>query len=136
MGSSGYGVSPDSDDVTPVAIKRVHGNVSNPEALVNRYGTTTMTVAPGGPPAVIVLDYGQEVGGTPHLDIADASGSPQVRISTSEALPFLNANTTTTPVQVAAAGATNVKVASIAPFYHYCAEILIQYSVKAPRMRR
>jgi hypothetical protein len=110
-------LGPHSDDVTPVAIKRAHGNVTNPEALVRRNGTTTMTVAPGGPPAVIVLDYGQEVGGTPHLEVADASGSPQVRISTSEALPFLNSNTTTTPVQAAAAGATNIKVASIAPFY-------------------
>jgi len=112
-----YVLGPHSDDVTPVAIKRTHGNVTNPEALVGRNGTTTMTVVPGGPPAVIVLDYGQEVGGTPHLDVSDASGSPQVRISTSEALPFLNANTTTTPVQAAAAGGTNVKVASIAPFY-------------------
>lgn len=110
-------LGPQSDDVTPVAIKRTHGDVTNPEALVRRNGTTTMTVAPGGPPAVIVLDYGQEVGGTPHLDISDASGSPQVRISTSEALPFLNSNTTTTPVRAANAGATNVKVASIAPFY-------------------
>jgi hypothetical protein len=112
-----YVPGPASDDVTPVAIKRAHGNVINPEALVNGQGAATMTVAPGGPPAVIVLDYGQEVGGTPHVDVSDASGSPQMRISTSEALPFLNANTTTTPVQAAAAGATNVKVASIAPFY-------------------
>jgi hypothetical protein len=110
-------LGPRSDDVIPVAIQRAHGNVTNPEALVHRNGTTTMTVAPGGPPAVIVLDYGQEVGGTPHLDVSDASGSPQVRISTSEALPFLNSNTTTTPVRAADAGATNVKVASIAPFY-------------------
>jgi len=112
-----YVPGPHSDDVIPVAIARTQGNVTNPEALIRRNGTTTMTVAPGGPPAVIVLDYGQEVGGTPHLDVSDASGSPQVRISTSEALPFLNANTTTTPVLAAAAGATNVKVASVAPFY-------------------
>jgi len=112
-----YVLGPHSDDVIPVAIARTQGNVTNPEALIRRNGTTTMTVAPGGPPAVIVLDYGQEVGGTPHLDVSDASGSPQVRISTSEALPFLNANTTTTPVLAAAAGATNVKVASVAPFY-------------------
>src|SRR6185503_13091662 len=112
-----YVPGPASDDVAPVAIKRAHGNVINPEALVNGTGTATMTVAPGGPPAVIVLDYGQEVGGTPHVNVSAASGSPQVRISTSEALPFLNANTTTTPVQAAAAGAMNVKVSSIAPFY-------------------
>jgi len=112
-----YVPGPHSDDVIPVAITRTQGNVTNAEALVRGNGTTTLTMEPGGPPAVIVLDYGQEVGGTPHLDVSDASGSPQVRISTSEALPFLNANTTTTPVLAAAAGATNVKVASIAPFY-------------------
>src|SRR4051794_657468 len=45
-------LGPHRDDVTPVAIARAHGNVINPEALVSRSGTTTLTVAPGGPPAV------------------------------------------------------------------------------------
>src|SRR6185295_10438216 len=43
-------LGPRSDDVTPVAIQRALGNVTSPEALVRRNGTTTMTVAPGGPP--------------------------------------------------------------------------------------
>jgi hypothetical protein len=106
-----------SDDVTPVAITRAHGNVTNPDALVTGAGTTTMTMTAGGPPAVIVVDYGQENGGTPYLTVDSASGNPQVRISTSEALPFLNANQNTTLAADAAAGATNVKVASTSPFY-------------------
>jgi hypothetical protein len=38
-------------------------------------------------------------------------------VSTSEALQFLNANTTTTLTGDARTGATNVRVASAAPFY-------------------
>src|ERR1051325_10504593 len=34
-----YVLGPSSDDVSPVAVKRVHGNVSNPEALVKSDGT-------------------------------------------------------------------------------------------------
>lgn len=113
---------PSSDDVKPVAITRAHGSVANPEALTGGGGSTTMTMEPGGSPAVIVLDYGQEVGGTPYIDVAGSTPtgpatSNSVRISTSEALPFLNANTTTALSRDAGAGAANVKVASVAPFY-------------------
>ena len=112
---------PSSDDVKPVAITRSHGSVSTPQALIGG-GTTVMTVEPGGPPAVVVLDYGQEVGGTPYVNVAAntptaPATSNTLRISTSEALPFLNANNTTTLATAASAGATNVKVASVAPFY-------------------
>jgi hypothetical protein len=108
---------PSSDDVKPVAITRAHGGVTNPEALFGGGGTTTLTMEPGGPPAVIVLDYGQEVGGTPYLNVASTSGSNSVRISTSEVLRFLNANATTTLLRDATAGQSNVKVVSAAPFY-------------------
>ncbi len=109
---------PSSDDVKPVAITRFHGNVTNPEALLGGGGTTTLTMAAGGPPAVIVLDYGKEVGGTPYINVAGSSPATNtVRISTSEALPFLNSNTTTTLARDASAGASNVKVTSVAPFY-------------------
>ncbi len=101
----------------PTAITRSHGSVKNAQALTKENGTTTMTVEPGGPPAVVVLDYGQEVGGTPYLEVRAASGSPQVRISTSEALPFLNSNQTTTLSAAAAKRQKNVKVTSTAPFY-------------------
>lgn len=113
----GYVPGPSSDDVKAAAITRSHGNVTNPEALLGGGGSTTMTMVAGGPPAVIVLDYGQEVGGYPYLNVSSVSGGPSVRISTSEALPFLNANQTSSLARDAAAGATNVKVASVAPFY-------------------
>ena len=113
---------PSSDDVRPVSIIRTHGAVTNPGALTGGGGETVMTMEPGGPPAVIVLDYGQEVGGTPFVSVANATPVPPatsntLRISTSEALPFLNANTTTTLSRDAGAGHSNVKVASVVPFY-------------------
>jgi hypothetical protein len=111
-----YVPGPSSDDVKPVAITRFHGNVTNPEALLGG-GVATLTVQPGGQNAVIVLDYGQEVGGTPYIVVDSTSGSNSVRISTSEALPFLNANSTTSLTRDAAAGQTNVKVVNAAPFY-------------------
>ena len=81
-----------------------------------------LTVDPADRPAIVVLDYGQEVGGTPYVNVsANTPTAPatsnNLRISTSEALPFLNANTTTSLARDAAAGDSNVKVASVAPFY-------------------
>ncbi|SNT65472.1 alpha-L-rhamnosidase [Asanoa hainanensis] len=113
---------PDSDDVQPVAITRTHGGVSNADALLGKGGETVLTVEPGGPPAVVVLDYGQEVGGTPYVDVAGSTAtspatSNTLRISTSEALRFLNTNATTALTGPAKAGDTNVRVASNAPFY-------------------
>ena len=112
-----YVPGPSSDDVKAIAITRAHGSVTNPEALLGGGGVATLTMAPGGQSAVIVLDYGQEVGGTPYIVVDNTSGSNSVRISTSEALPFLNANQTTSLARNAAAGDTNVKVTSVAPFY-------------------
>jgi hypothetical protein len=112
-----YVPGPSSDDVKAVAITRAHGGVTNPEALLNGVGTATLTMEEGGPEAVIVLDYGQEVGGTPYLNISNVSGSPSVRISTSEALPFLNSSGSTSLALDASAGDTNVKVENTSIFY-------------------
>jgi hypothetical protein len=113
---------PSSDDVKPVSVVRTHGSVTNPQALTGAGGSAVMTVEPGGRPAVVVLDYGHEVGGTPYVTVsANTPSAPAtsttVRISTSEALPFLTANATTTLSRDAAAGDAEVKVASVAPFY-------------------
>jgi len=112
-----YVPGPSSDDVHAAAITRSHGDVTNPEALLGGGGTTTLTMEEGGPEAVIVLDYGQEVGGTPYLNISNVSGSPSVRISTSEALPFLNSGGNTSLALDASAGDTNVKVEDVSPFF-------------------
>jgi hypothetical protein len=96
---------PASDDVKPIGVIRTHGAVTNAEALSGQaLGSTVMTVSPGGPPAIVVLDYGKEVGGTPYLGVgASVPAAPgttnTVRISTSEALTFLNTNKTTTLVR-------------------------------------
>ena len=110
---------PTSDDVRPVSVVRTHGTVTNPGALTGQSsGSTVLTTAPGGPQAIVVLDYGKEVGGTPYVRVASQpANSLNVRISTSEALTFLNTNKTTTLASSASSGATNVKVASVAPFY-------------------
>ncbi|WP_344505356.1 alpha-L-rhamnosidase C-terminal domain-containing protein [Dactylosporangium maewongense] len=113
---------PSSDDVLPVGITRTLGSVTNADALLGKGGETVLTVEPGGPPAVVVLDYGHEVGGTPYVNVSRSTvtapaTSNTLRVSTSEALKFLNASTTTTLSGAANAGDTNVKVASVAPFY-------------------
>ncbi|GIH02279.1 hypothetical protein Rhe02_03460 [Rhizocola hellebori] len=113
---------PSNDDVKPVRIVRTHGAVTNAQALTDGSGATVMTVEPGGQPAIIVLDYGQEMGGTPFAVVSASTPAPpattnNLRISTSEALPFLNTNTTTTLSREANAGAVNVKVAAATPFY-------------------
>ncbi len=109
---------PISDNVRPTAVVRTHGSVTNPGALtVQGTGSAVLAMTSGGPPAIAVLDYGKEVGGTPYIAVSSAASSPTVRVWTSEALPFLTTNKTTTLSRAAGAGATNVRVASVAPFY-------------------
>src|SRR5262245_763577 len=110
---------PTSDNVRAAAVVRTHGSVTNASALTGQTtGSTTMTVTQGGSPAIIVLDYGKEVGGTPNVSVSAASPTTNnVRIATSESLRFLTTNTSTTLAASASAGATNVKVASVTPFY-------------------
>ncbi|HEY0991078.1 MAG TPA: hypothetical protein VGD80_28695, partial [Kofleriaceae bacterium] len=84
-------LGPSSDDVRPVRVVRTVGSVSNAGVLVGQgTGTTSLTVPQGGSPAAIVLDFGKEVGGTPYIVVSSSTASSAtVRISTSEALPFL-----------------------------------------------
>jgi hypothetical protein len=84
-------LGPSSDDVRPVRVVRTVGSVSNPGVLVGQgTGTTWLTVPQGGSPAAVVLDFGVEVGGTPYIVVSGSTAlSATVRISTSEALPFL-----------------------------------------------
>ena len=114
---------PSSDDVRPVGVVRTHGAVANPGALTSQSpGSTVMTVNPGGPSAIVVLDFGREVGGTPYVNVSASTPtapglSNTLRVSTSEALTFLNTNKTTALTVGANTGVSNVKVASVAPFY-------------------
>ena len=110
---------PSSDDVRPVGIVRTHGSVTNAGALTGQgSGATVLTVTPGGPSAIVVLDFGKEVGGTPYVNVSASSpASNTVRVSTSEALTFLTTNKTTTLARAANAGTANISVASVGPFY-------------------
>ncbi|MFC0552638.1 alpha-L-rhamnosidase C-terminal domain-containing protein [Planotetraspora thailandica] len=79
-------------------------------------------MTPGGPSAIVVLDFGKEVGGTPYVAVSASTPtapttSNTLRVSTSEALTFLNTNKTTTLSSTTSVGDTNVKVGSVAPFY-------------------
>ena len=112
-----YVPGPDSDDVTPVAITRAHSGATNADALVAGDGAATLTVEEGDESAVIVVDYGQNVGGTPYIDVESTSGPNAVRLSTSEALPFLNTDRTTSLAQDATAGDSVAKVNSVTPFF-------------------
>lgn len=78
--------APSSTDVKAVAVDRTQGTVSEADALVES-GTASLTRSGSDNPA-IVLDFGREVGGTPYVTVSSAS-SATIRISTSEALPFL-----------------------------------------------
>lgn len=84
-------LGPSSDDVRPVRVVRTVGTVSNAGVLVGQgSGSAWLTVRQGGSPAAIVLDFGKEVGGTPYIVVSGSTAlSATVRISTSEALPFL-----------------------------------------------
>ncbi|HEX3478389.1 MAG TPA: alpha-L-rhamnosidase C-terminal domain-containing protein [Kofleriaceae bacterium] len=84
-------LGPASDDVRPVGVVRTVGSVSNAGVLIGQgTGAASLTVPQGGSPAAVVLDFGKEVGGTPFIVVSSSTGSSTtVRISTSEALPFL-----------------------------------------------
>src|SRR3954447_18160892 len=63
--------APPGDQVTPVRVVRTAGSVTNPQALTGqRHGSTVLTVAPGGPAASVVLDFGHEVGGEPDVNVS------------------------------------------------------------------
>lgn len=84
-------LGPSSDDVRPIRVVRTVGSVANANILTGQgTGTASLTVPQGGAPAAIVLDFGKVVGGTPYITVSNpTAASVTVRISTSEALPFL-----------------------------------------------
>ncbi|MEU6799032.1 hypothetical protein ABZ907_45700 [Nonomuraea wenchangensis] len=82
---------PAGNDVRPVRVVRTQGNVTNAGVLAGQgTGEAVLTVASGGQPAAVVLDFGKEVGGTPYITVSSSTpASNAVRVSTSEALGFL-----------------------------------------------
>ena len=75
-----YVEAPFSAVVRPVKVVSVIGDVSNAGALVPGHsGDTTLTYPSGGTEPVLVLDYGNEVGGYVHFTVQSVSGSPTLR---------------------------------------------------------
>jgi Bacterial alpha-L-rhamnosidase 6 hairpin glycosidase domain/Bacterial alpha-L-rhamnosidase C-terminal domain len=87
-----YVLGPTTPIARPVRIASTSGQIENAAALLTpekgSSATLTRTANDSGPTNV-VLDYGIDVGGLPTLDVTAASGSPQLRASYSESLPYL-----------------------------------------------
>ncbi|MFL6075203.1 MAG: alpha-L-rhamnosidase C-terminal domain-containing protein [Mycobacteriales bacterium] len=113
-GWQSYVLGPPSPQVTAVGLES-RGRVSHPRTLVRGRGkATTLTTVAGETPASVLLDFGRDVAGTPHLDITAVAGSPTLTLVTGESRQFLRRPASTTVAVAAAAGATQVTVASTA----------------------
>jgi alpha-L-rhamnosidase-like protein len=113
-GWQSYLEQPASSNVRPVAATVLSGNVSNAGGLTWRGGgATTLTVSTSDHPAVILLDYGEEVEGMPYLNLKSyrsAGASPAVSLAFTEAKGYLRTPGSSTLAAVAAAGATTLSV--------------------------
>jgi alpha-L-rhamnosidase len=117
-----YVESNDAAMLTPVAATAT-GDVTNPQALTSSgSGVTTLTYTAGQTPPVVILDYGKEVGGLPDFAVSSVSPagsatSVDLKAGYSELQQYLlGASPSTTLSAAPAAGATNVKVASVTNF--------------------
>jgi hypothetical protein len=90
--------APATDTVRATGVVRTAGSVTNAGGLAGQgNGATVLTTSSTGSPATVVLDFGKEVGGTPFANVsawrpAGSGSSVTLRVATSEALPFLTAN--------------------------------------------
>jgi len=91
-----YVLGPKNQDVYPVKIVSVSGNVTNPQGLLdpNSSSGTTLTTSAGATPASILLDYGQDTNGIPWFNLTSAQGSPTLVAAYSEGLQYIQANPT------------------------------------------
>jgi hypothetical protein len=109
-----YVLGPSSPQVAPVDADS-RGSVSHLQTLVEGKGkATTLTTVAGATPASVVLDFGKDIAGTPFLDVTAIDGAPMLTLATGEARQFLRRPAATTVSAAAAAGATQVTVASTA----------------------
>ena len=110
-----YVLAPPSEDVRPETVTG-RGDVGNPSGLldVDPTTTTTLTMAPGGPPASVLLDFGQNVSGTPYFDVTATSGSPKISMVTSEARQFIRTPADTSTATPTPAGFDRAAVESTA----------------------
>src|SRR3954470_24427347 len=65
-----YVLAPRTATPQPVRVARVIGDVRNAAALTaGGSGSATFTSPPGGTKATVVLDFGEDVGGTPQVTV-------------------------------------------------------------------
>ena len=70
----GYVLDPRSATPEPVRVAEIVGDVRNAAALTSvGGGVATLTSSPGRPMATVVLDFGQDVGGVPHVTVDSVS---------------------------------------------------------------
>jgi hypothetical protein len=109
-----YVLGPSSAQVTPVGAEG-RGDVTNPQNLVRGKGKpAVLSTVAGGTPASVVLDFGQDIAGTPSVDVTAVQSTPTLTLVTGEARQFLRRPAATTLATAATAGATTVTVASTA----------------------
>jgi hypothetical protein len=68
-----YVLTPSSTTVTAPTVYYVSGDVTNPDGIAGGSGSTTLTYRVGEQAPVIILDYGQVVGGYPQLQVTGSS---------------------------------------------------------------
>lgn len=109
--------------VRPVSASVAAGRVSDPHALADGHGVTTLRWKAGQTQPVLILDYGKEVGGLPFFQVQSATGasagaSVKMLAGYSEARQYLLGSAPSTTLATASsAGDTNVKVQSVANLY-------------------
>ncbi len=115
-----YVKAPGSGDPRAIAAKALSGNVHDPQGLVSPgTGRTTLTVAPGGAPATVLLDYGQEMVGIPFVGVKsyrNTGTSPALQLTFSETRKYLFSPGSSTLATDAAATATAITVATQSTF--------------------
>ena len=91
-------MAPTAPDVHPVRIVSTAGSVSGAATLVGSgVGRATLTMTPGGRSPVMVVDYGQDVGGIPYFVVQSESGTPLLHSAYSEGLQYLGPQGDQTP---------------------------------------
>jgi Bacterial alpha-L-rhamnosidase C-terminal domain/Bacterial alpha-L-rhamnosidase 6 hairpin glycosidase domain len=113
-GWQSYLEQPKSSNVMPVSATVLSGSVSNARGLTSHGGgATTLTVTASDQPAVILLDYGEDVEGMPYINVksySSAGASPAVSLAFTEAKGYLRTPGSSTLAAAAAAGATAITV--------------------------
>ena len=84
-------LAPAAPDVHPVRVVSTGGSVSGAATLIGSDGgRATLTMTPGGQSPAIVVDYGQDVSGTPYFVVQSVSGTPVLHSAYSEGLQYLS----------------------------------------------